>query len=389
MRLAMSWKEFIEHHLSFLHIKELTRTSRVEPTSKRRWRLLQVESAIACNLRCVMCPWREIAKNAENTGIMTQEIWEAVLPHLPEALSVDFTGGGEPLLQARLVEWIGDAHAAGCETGILTNGLLLTEKKARQLIDAGINWICFSMDGATAGIYEAIRIGSDFEKVCQNLANIAKLRINNVPKTMINFVLMPMNFHQVEEIVRLARRLVVDQVNFKQCDVVRGEQGKGYGLFAIEKTKEIRRLEKALAKARRLAKKLNIKTTAFPFVPEEQPVCDQDPRNSLFILHDGSVAPCISLALGGQTTFLGQDVVMPTVHYGRLPEKDLTQLWETDVCRFYRERFERRVRAYDEVIVGSSLGATWPKLQEIYHSARQAMPEAAEGCKICHYLYNI
>ena len=206
---------------------------------------------------------------------------------------------------------------------------------------------------------------------------------------MINFVLMPMNFHQVEEIVRLAQRLGVDQVNFKQCDVVRGEQGKGFGLFAIEKTKEIRRLEKALTKAHRLAKKLNIRTTAFPFVPEEQPVCDQDPRNSLFILHNGSVAPCISLALGGQTTFLGQDVVMPTVHYGRLPEKDLRELWETDVCRFYRERFERRVRAYDEVIVGSSLGSSWPKLQEIYHSARDAMPEAAEGCSICHYLYNI
>ncbi len=385
----MSWQEFIERHLSFFRGKVQFFPSQAEPALKRRWRLLQVESTIACNLRCIMCPWREIAKNVENHGIMTQQVWEAIRPHLPETQSVDFTGGGEPLLQPRLVEWIREAHSAGCETGILTNGLLLTEKKAAQIIDAGLNWICFSMDGATAEIYEAIRVGSNFEKVCQNLANIAALRSHKVPKTMINFVLMPMNSHQVEDIVKLAHRLGVDQVNFKQCDVIRGEQGKGYGLFAVEKTKEIRRLEKALAKARRLAKKLKIKTTAFSFIPEEQPVCDQDPRNSVFILYNGAAGPCINLAIGGATTFLGQDTVMPQVHYGRLPDQNLTDLWETETCKFYRERFESRVRTYDAVIVNSAIGSSWTKFRETLQAAKEAMPEAAEGCKVCHYLYDI
>jgi MoaA/NifB/PqqE/SkfB family radical SAM enzyme len=336
-----------------------------------------------------MCPWREIAKNVENRGIMTQEVWEAIRPCLPQIQSVDFTGGGEPLLQPRLLEWIRQAHAAGCETGILSNGLLLTEKKAAQIIDAGLDWICFSMDGATAEIYEKIRLGSNFETVCQNLANIAALRLDKVPKTMINFVLMPMNFHQVEDIVKLAHRLSVDQVNFKQCDVIRGERGKGYGLFAVEMTKDIRRLEKALAKAHRLAKKLKIKTTAFPFIPEEQPVCDQDPRNSMFVLHNGAVGPCINLALGGATTFLGREVTMPTVHYGRLPDQNLIDLWETKTCKFYRERFERRVQAYDAVIVDSAVGSSWTKFREMQQAAKEAMPEAAEGCGVCHYLYNI
>lgn len=336
-----------------------------------------------------MCPWREIAKNAENQGIMDQDIWEAIRPHLAETHAIDFTGGGEPLLQPRLVDWLGEARSAGCETGILTNGLLLNEKKAQQLIDAGLNWICFSVDGATAEIYEEIRVGSNFEKVCQNLATIAKLRIKKVPKTMINFVLMPMNFHQVEEIVRLAHRLGVDQVNFKQCDVIRGERGKDYGLFAVKKTKEIQRLEKALAKARRLAKKLNVKTTAFSFVPEEQPVCEQDPRNSMFILHDGAVGPCINLAIGGPTTFLGNDTVMPKIHYGRLPYQDLLDLWQTPICKFYRERFQSRVRAYDEIVAKSFIGSSWSKLRETLQAARETMPEAAEGCKVCHYLYDI
>ena len=85
----------------------------------RPWRLFQVESAIACNLKCVMCPWREIAKKASAQGIMTAEIWEAIRPYLPQVQSVDFTGGGEPLLQPRLAEWIAQAKAVGCETGFL------------------------------------------------------------------------------------------------------------------------------------------------------------------------------------------------------------------------------------------------------------------------------
>jgi MoaA/NifB/PqqE/SkfB family radical SAM enzyme len=157
---------------------------------KRPWRLFQVESAIACNLKCIMCPWREMAKNVENRGIMSQTTWQAIRPHLDRVQSVDFTGGGEPLLQPKLAEWIADATKAGCETGFLSNGLLLTEEKLKKILAAGINWICISMDGATAEMYHKIRVGSNFERVCENVANIARLRTGNIPKTMINFVLM-------------------------------------------------------------------------------------------------------------------------------------------------------------------------------------------------------
>ena len=381
---ALIWPRYTDQRLLQLRDKALSRKSLKE----RRWRLLQVESAISCNLRCVMCPWKEISKKAENRGLMSQEVWDAIRPYLPEVKSVDFTGGGEPLLQPKLVEWIADAHRAGCETGILTNGLLLKEQKARQIIEAGIDWICISMDGATKQLYEEIRVGSSFERVCENIAGIHRLRAGAVPKTMINFVLMNINFHQVEEIVRLAARLGVNQVNFKQCDVIRGELGKGYGLFATKETKEIRRLKKSLSKARRLAKKLGLHTTTFSFTPEEQPVCDQDPRDSLFIRHDGAVAPCINLAIGGPTTFLGTGVEMPVVHYGRLPQQDLITLWETSTCKFYRDRFENRVTTHDDRLVDSLVGASTSR-EKALKAAVDAMPDPPEGCSICHYLYDI
>jgi MoaA/NifB/PqqE/SkfB family radical SAM enzyme len=264
----------------------------------------------------------------------------------------------------------------------------MKKEKAKRMISTGLDWIGFSMDGATAEMYEAIRIRSNFERVCENLADVATLRVGRVPKTMINFVLMNMNFHQVEEIVRLAARLGVDQVNFKQCDVIRGEEGKGLGLFAREETKEVRRLKKAIAKARRLAKKLGVKTTAFSFTPQELPVCEQDPRNSLFIRYDGLVAPCINLAYGGPTTFLGREVTMPSMHYGHLPDEDLLDVWESDGCKWFRERYQNRVGVHDDTILESLVGASSDR-HKTFQAAKEAMPQAPEGCRVCHYLFDI
>ncbi len=356
---------------------------------KRHWRLLQVESALACNLKCIMCPWKDFRHHVRHGGIMQPEIWQAIKPHLHDVQSVDFTGGGEPLLQPRLVEWITDANRAGCETGVLTNAVLLSKETSRKLIAAGLDWICISMDGARKEEYEAIRIGSNFEKICENVSDFAALRRAKFPKMMINFVMMSHNFHQVEEIVRLAAQLGVDHVNFKQCEVIRGEHGKGHGLFGKEETKEIRRWKKELDKALRLAKKLGIQTTASPFTPMERPVCEQDPRDSAFISYEGEVAPCINLVKGGPTTFLGQETVMPSVCYGRLPKVNLRELMENETCKLYRERFQKRVAAHEQVFMRALMSDSLPIPERVMQDALKDMPEAPESCKVCHYLFGI
>jgi MoaA/NifB/PqqE/SkfB family radical SAM enzyme len=382
---ALVWPKSVDRRLATLRDRVVEKTS----PKQRPWRLLQVESAIACNLKCVMCPWREMTKKAANRGIMTPAVWNAIRPHLGRVQSVDFTGGGEPLLQPNLAEWIVDASRAGCKTGFLSNGLLLSEKRLKEILAAGVNWLCISIDGASPEMYNNIRVGSDFDRVCENVANIARYRSGRSPKLMLNFVLMDLNSHEMQEIVQLASRLGVDQVNFKQCDVIRGDQGQGHGLFATKETKAIRKLQKELDRARRLARKLKIETTAFAFTPNELPVCEQDPRDSMFIRHDGTVAPCINLALGGPTTFLGKAVNMPSVHYGRLPDDDLLVLWETKKCRFYRSRFKERSDKYEQTVMNKFIGASGGNRSKILEEARQAMPDPPGGCNVCHYLYDI
>jgi len=358
-------------------------------TEERKWQRLQLEPAIACNLNCVMCPWKETREKEAGTGIMSQDIWEAVRPLLSEIKSIDFTGGGEPLLQPRLSEWIKEAKSNGCETGILTNGLLITEKKGEALMASGIDWISISIDGANAKTYNKIRKGSNFDTVCKNTSRLTAMRKGIRPKIMINYVLMPLNFNQAGDFTRLADRLGVDQINFKQYDVIRNENGKNLGLFAAKENMRTAALKKDLIKARRQARKLRIHTTAFDFTPEEQPVCDQNPSRSIFIRCDGTAAPCINLAYGGPTSFLGSDAIMPSVHYGRIPDQSLPDLWETDTCRFYRERFGQRSKKYENILLRGLTESFGTEREKTLKTAIKAMPEAPQGCDVCHYLYNI
>ena len=349
----------------------------------------QVETAIACNLDCIMCPWHGVRKDKNHDGIMSPLVWDALLPYLSQVHSIDFSGGGEPLLQPRLAEWVREATDSGCETGFLTNGTLLYPDTAEKMISSGIDWIAISMDGATEDVYESIRRGGDFRKVRDHILAMAKLRNAKVPKIAINFVLMSVNAHELEDMVRLTADLGADQLNVKQCDVIRGNAGKGFGLFEKKETSDIRGLKKRLSKAKRLAKRLKIEMTQFSFTPDEQPVCGQDPTGSLFICQDGYISPCINLAYGGPTLFFGKDDYMPTIQYGRAPEDDLLNLWRSDTCRHYRTRFLERIRAHDTVIFESAFEPSWPKLQETFQSAKDAMPPAPEGCRVCHYLYNV
>jgi len=60
-----------------------------------------------------------------------------------------FGGIGEPLFHPRTVEWVAQAKAAGARVELITNGTLLTEKRSRQLIDAGLDLLWVSIDGAS------------------------------------------------------------------------------------------------------------------------------------------------------------------------------------------------------------------------------------------------
>ena len=64
-------------------------------------------------------------------------------------------------------------------------------------------------------------------------------------------------------------------------------------------------------------------------------------------------------------------------------------VWLSDGCVAFRDRFVRRDQSYSLVLGRSQFDASFIKLEEAFASARDAMPPAAEGCRVCHYLYHV
>jgi putative metalloenzyme radical SAM/SPASM domain maturase len=125
---------------------------------------LYLEVTTNCNMSCGMC-----VKNAPGSSISNQHlniaIFKKLLPYLPHVQELVLNGIGEPLLHPDLLWMISKAHeqmadkrasetsdkrasetSEDCWIGFQTNGLLLTSSLTEQLLDAGLNRLCISVD---------------------------------------------------------------------------------------------------------------------------------------------------------------------------------------------------------------------------------------------------
>ncbi len=117
-------------------------------TTKRYPSKLYVETTTRCNLRCSMC-----VKQAEGACIsdadMNMEVFRSLEPAFPHLEGLILNGIGEPLLTPNLVKMITLARASmpkDANISFQTNGMLLTQKRAEELVRAGLSTICLSVD---------------------------------------------------------------------------------------------------------------------------------------------------------------------------------------------------------------------------------------------------
>ena len=84
---------------------------------------------------------------------------------------------GEPMLDKHIEERIAYAKQKGVRrVRIFCNGSLLTPDRARGLIEAGLDDLKISFDGATREEFERIRTPLRFDTVVQNIMELVKLR---------------------------------------------------------------------------------------------------------------------------------------------------------------------------------------------------------------------
>jgi MoaA/NifB/PqqE/SkfB family radical SAM enzyme len=167
---------------------------------------IYIEPTTACNLDCITC-----FRNGwdQPLGRMTEETFESIfagLQALDPLPAVYFGGIGEPLFHRQTIEWIARIKALGARVEMITNGILLTEKKARQLVDTGLDMLWVSIDGAAPQTYADVRIGAELPQILANLRRLTKIRKGGhfpQPEIGIAFLAMQRNIDDLPKVIRL------------------------------------------------------------------------------------------------------------------------------------------------------------------------------------------
>jgi MoaA/NifB/PqqE/SkfB family radical SAM enzyme len=139
-------------------------------------RTLFVEVTTRCNLACPMC-----VKNTPGwrggEGHMAWEVFERLAPALLHAESVILNGIGEPLLHPDLPRMITLTRARQPKDGwcgLQTNGLLLDERSAWELVQAGLDVVCLSVDGNAARLGPGSEPGPTL-RLCRRPSSVHRL----------------------------------------------------------------------------------------------------------------------------------------------------------------------------------------------------------------------
>jgi MoaA/NifB/PqqE/SkfB family radical SAM enzyme len=168
-----------------------------------------IEPTDACNLTCVTCMrnvWDEPLGRMEAATFARILDSLGALDRLP---TVFFGGFGEPLAHPGLVDMVRAVKALGGQVELITNGILLDERRSLELVKAGLNVLWVSLDGASPESYADVRLGASFPRVIENLRRLQKLRgwagysHDHRPTLGIAFVAMKRNIADLPEVIRL------------------------------------------------------------------------------------------------------------------------------------------------------------------------------------------
>lgn len=173
--------------------------------------LLQVEVTTRCNMRCAMC-----VKSASGCSIpemhMPMELFARIESALPHCKGLVLNGIGEPLMHPQLPEMAAFARehlSHDAWMGFQSNGLLLTPSLAMQLIEAGVDTVCLSVDALAPdndskelhGQQHVERLESAF-----TMLRDAGKHVGRTPRLGVEFVLMADNWQQLPAVVDWAAR---------------------------------------------------------------------------------------------------------------------------------------------------------------------------------------
>jgi len=168
--------------------------------------IVDIELTNHCNLECRMCS-RQIMTRKK--GYMKWNIFKKIVDECNNYdTAIRFIRWGEPTLHPHFVRMCKYVKKKRLPLHITTNGLLLTDKLIRDIINIKVDSIIFSMQGATKKGYEIMR-GKYYDELKHNIIKFVNTRGDcKRPYTHITSTMYDDSYSEIEKFKEYWKNIV-------------------------------------------------------------------------------------------------------------------------------------------------------------------------------------
>jgi MoaA/NifB/PqqE/SkfB family radical SAM enzyme len=317
----------------------------------KRFSAWQVELTTRCPLECRMCS-RTAYKDFFRKD-MALDDFKRLLPYFSQVESVVLEGWGESLLHRDLVECLRLAKNAGPRVGFVTSGKGLSDPLISEVLGAGVDFMGFSISGATPKTHNFIRVNSDLDDMLNRIRVLQEMKARKNlldPQLHIVYLLLKENVAEVPALIELARDLGITEVVLIHLCHVGNAWQEEQRIFSQNGREDF---EKVLKEAEEKAREWKIDLQRPPLSFGEAPVCAENPLRNLYISVEGEVSPCVYLnppvPSPFKRIFQGREVQVEKVNFGNVFQEPFDRIWENPEYVEFRDRFARRKAHFKEM----------------------------------------
>jgi len=306
---------------------------------------LYIEPTNRCNLDCRTC-----MRNSwdERMGQMDAVLFDRILAEVAQHQTIPtlfFGGIGEPLSHPHIVDMVASAKKIGAQVEMITNGILLSEGMDQALLNAGLDCLWVSIDGAHPESYLDVRLGDHLPEIIDNLRRWQQLS-GGQTELGITFVAMKRNLSDLPFVVKLAKdlgakRFSISNVEAYTPDLL--EERLYPDLVSVDIPEggcRPPRFDEGAINAALLEEIRASFSLPEPRLIPAKGGCPFSLRGSLSIRWDGSVGPCLPLLHSHTVHFRDYERHWPAFFHGSLQDQSLTTISQDEAFIDFHQRLQ-------------------------------------------------
>ncbi|MBW2148879.1 MAG: radical SAM protein [Deltaproteobacteria bacterium] len=356
---------------------------------------IQVEVTSRCNASCLYCP-NTIYQDRWRNDSMGMETFNNLVPAFKHAGLIFLQGWGEPFLHPRIFEMIEVAKKAGCMVGSTTNGMTLDEDTTAALIDSELDILGISLAGTKSETHDRIREGTNFECITESLLIVKEQKERKhvtLPVVYLAYLLFRSNFEDLDSLISYATKVGAKEIICSNLTFFPLPDLQKEAIFLDESKKSY--YEEKLKSIQANAERNGIRLFFYkPFFDRPLLLCPENVLKSCFISHDGSVSSCVFTNIPlredekPDSRCFDKRGYPVRIAYGNVNQQPLSEIWNSDAYREFREAFYQRQKVLKEDL-DAAMDAVIYQNSEPEKKEAGAISNLPRQCRDCYRMYGV